>query len=114
MCGARVPTVGACSVAVVSATFNLSFPTPATLEDIGQQMPWNSIREPLETYCHGDSFARWSTGFALTVGRWTRPTAQNVASIILFVAVGMRKLQGYSSFTTSTELELGAIERPTR
>ncbi len=35
--GARIPTVRACSVAVVSAAFNLSFPTPATLEDIGQQ-----------------------------------------------------------------------------
>jgi hypothetical protein len=92
MHGARVPTVGACSVAVVSTAFNLPLPTPATLEDIGQQMPWNSIRELLETYCHGDSFARWSIGFALTVGRWTRPTAQNVARVILFVSVGMRKL----------------------
>src|SRR5437868_13952354 len=46
MHGARVPTVGACPVAVVSTAFNLSFPTPATLEDIGQQVPWNSIQEP--------------------------------------------------------------------
>src|ERR1700722_9659685 len=69
----------------------------------------------LETYCHGDSFARWSTRFALTVGRWAHPTGQNDACVILFsVSVGMRKLQRYSSLSTLTELEFGTIERPTR
>jgi hypothetical protein len=104
-----VLAVGACSVAIITAAFDLAFPTSATLKYLGQRCHAAAVAR--EIYCHGNSFARKSARFILRVGRRTCSIAQNVAVIVLFSAsVGMGYLQWYSSFGTSTELKFGAIE----
>ena len=71
-------------------------------------------RYSAKTYCDWNSFARRATGFALRVRRRTRSIAETVATVVLLsVSAGMQ-LQWYSSFGTSTKLEIGAIKRPTR